>query len=127
MENILVEATDRTPQIQFDFAQNRFALRGESYPEDVAEFYGPKVRALAAHIGQLSGTRIEFHFELIYFNSSSAKVLIGLFDLLDEAAENNEVEIFWHYEADDANMQELGEEFGEDVARASFRMVAKGA
>ncbi|MBF0097382.1 MAG: DUF1987 domain-containing protein [Magnetococcales bacterium] len=125
MENIHVEATERTPQIEFDFGQNIFALRGESYPEDVAEFYGPKVRALAAHIGALSGARIEFHFELIYFNSSSAKVLIGLFDLLDEVAENNQVEIQWHFEADDANMQELGEEFGEDVHHATFRMMPR--
>ncbi|WP_130470231.1 DUF1987 domain-containing protein [Candidatus Magnetaquicoccus inordinatus] len=125
METIHVEATERTPEIHFDFARNHFAIRGESYPEDVAEFYGPKVRSLAAHVGQLQGASIEFHFELIYFNSSSAKVLIGLFDLLDEAAEKNQVEIQWHYEADDANMEELGEEFGEDVSHATFRMVAK--
>lgn len=123
MENIKIDATDRSPEIAFDFNANVFALRGESYPEDVSSFYGPVVAKLEEHLGGLEGAEVEFKFELIYFNSSSAKILMGLFDLLDETASNgNSVHITWAYEEDDDNMQELGEEFGEDLEHAVFQL-----
>ena len=46
-----------------------------------------------------------------------------LFELLDEAAsKGNTIEITWRYERDDDNMQELGEEFSEELAHASFNL-----
>ncbi|GAB6051516.1 DUF1987 domain-containing protein [Magnetospira thiophila] len=123
MENIKVGATDRSPEVDFDFASNIFSLRGESYPEDVTAFYGPMVAQLEEHLAKLNGATVQFNFELIYFNSSSAKILMGLFDLLDETAGNgNSVTITWTYESDDDNMQELGEEFGEDLENATFEL-----
>ena len=124
MENIFVGATERSPEINFDFGQNRFVLRGESYPEDVTAFFGDPIYKLEEHFASLSGAEIEFEFELVYFNSSSAKVLMGLFDTLDETARNgNQVLIHWRYDEDDDNMEELGEEFAEDLENAIFKMV----
>ena len=123
MENIKVEATDRSPQIDFDFENNTFLVKGESYPEDVAAFYGPILDALEKHLESLDGAKINFGFELIYFNSSTAKVLMGLFETLDEAAEDgNDVRITWTFETDDDTMEELGEEFAEDLEHAKFEM-----
>ena len=34
-----IEATPRTPAVSFDFGSNRLTIKGESYPEDVTEFY----------------------------------------------------------------------------------------
>ena len=46
-----------------------------------------------------------------------------LFELLDEAASRgNVIEITWRYERDDDNMQELGEEFSEELKHASFTL-----
>ncbi len=123
MNNIKIEATERSPAIDFDFSKNLFSLSGESYPEDISQLYGPVVEALRNHLDNQDGADITFNFELIYFNSSSAKTLMGLFDLLDTAAENNQVVINWLYEADDDNMEELGEEFGEDLENATFNMM----
>ena len=123
MDNIKIEAQERSPEIDFDFSANRFLIKGESYPEDVAAFYGPVIGELEEHLATLDGAEVSFTFELIYFNSSSAKVLMGLFETLDEAAENgNQVIIIWVYEADDDNMEEMGEEFAEDLENANFEM-----
>jgi hypothetical protein len=43
-----IEATSRTPAVSFDFAGHRLKIAGESYPEDVTEFYGPASLAAAA-------------------------------------------------------------------------------
>jgi len=125
MDNILIAATERSPELDFNFETNTFFLKGESYPEDVTEFYGAALKALEAHVEDLDGGTLNFTFELIYFNSSSAKILMSLFDMMEEVAEEgNTVNIVWVYEADDDNMEELGEEFGEDLEKANFKMKA---
>lgn len=125
MDNIHIEATERSPEVNFDFKTNTFSIKGESYPEDVTVFFGDALKALESHLEDQDGTTINFSFELIYFNSSSAKILMSLFDMLEEAAEEgNTVNIEWIYEADDDNMEELGEEFGEDLEKANFKMKA---
>ena len=122
-DNINIAATDRSPEIDFDFATNTFEIKGESYPEDVSAFYGPILDSLDKHLESLDGAKVRFGFELIYFNSSTAKVLMGLFETLDEATEDgNEVLITWTYEKDDDTMEELGEEFAEDLEHAKFEM-----
>ncbi len=125
MENINITATDRSPEVDFDFSSNTFALRGESYPEDVNEFFGPIIEKLENHLENLSDASVTFIFEFIYFNSSTAKILMSLFELLDETAENdNKVVVEWHFDEEDDNMEELGEEFGEDLETAEFVLKA---
>lgn len=125
MDNIRIEATERTPEVDFNFEKGEFCLKNESYPEDVTEFYGSVMGKLKSWLNAQDGTDIVFNFELIYFNSSSAKVLMDLFDMLDEAASCNKVTVNWIYDAEDDNMEELGEDFGEDLEDATFKMVIK--
>lgn len=126
MESIHIDATERSPEVSFDFDSNIFTIRGESYPEDVPAFYGPVIRRLVSHFEAIRDCDVIFEFELVYFNSTSAKILMGLFETLEEAAaKGNRVTIVWRYEADDDNMEELGQEFGEDLEHAIFKMAAK--
>ena len=118
-----IEATSRTPAVSFDFAQHRLKITGESYPEDVTEFYGPVFAALDAYLGRLGNGNCRFDFELIYLNSSSAKAIMMLMDKLDAAAKKGaSVNIHWYYDTEDDTMQELGEEFGEDLENAKFHL-----
>jgi len=124
MGNITIAATERTPEVDFNFDTHSFSLRGESYPEDINEFYGPIMVQLTDYLKVVRDTNIHFSVELIYFNSSSAKILMSLFDLLDEAAQaGNKVHISWIFEEDDDNMQELGEEFCEILEHASYKLI----
>jgi hypothetical protein len=123
MTNLRIAATDRTPEVEFDFEKNHLRLRGESYPEDVAAFYGPVFEALDEYLADLCGGACRFDFELIYFNSSSAKAIMSLLEKLDEAAgAGAAVTIGWYYDEEDDTMRELGEEFGEDIEHAKFRL-----
>ena len=81
---------------------------------------------LKNHLAQCSDSTITLDFELIYFNSSTAKVLMELFDLMEETAESgNKAVVNWIHEEDDDHMEELGEEFGEDLEKATFHLKAK--
>jgi hypothetical protein len=125
MENIKIDGSERSPEIDFNFNNNTYLVKGESYPEDITAFYGEIIGKLEGHFGGLNGSTIQFTFELIYFNSSTAKVLMELFDTLDETASNgNEVTVTWIHEKDDDNMEEMGEDFGEDLEHAKFKLKA---
>lgn len=125
MSTLHINPTERSPEVVFDFDANTFVLKGESYTEDVKEFYGPVIERLEKHLGDLEGATVSFTFEFIYFNSSTAKILMNLFELLDATAERgNTVAITWAFEKDDDNMEELGEEFGEDLEHATFTLAA---
>lgn len=123
MQNLTIPATARTPAIEFDFGKNYLKLSGESYPEDVTEFYNPVFSALDAYLSGLVPGSCRFDFELIYLNSSSAKAVMMLMDKLDAAAANGAtVDVYWFYDEEDDTMQELGEEFGEDLENAKFHL-----
>ncbi len=122
-DNLDVPASQRTPAVSFDFTKHHLRIVGESYPEDVTEFYGPVFTALDAYLGELGGGTCRFDFELIYLNSSSAKAVMMLMDKLDAAAAKGaSVDVYWYYDKEDDTMQELGEEFGEDLENAKFHL-----
>jgi len=124
MRNLSIPASARTPAIEFDFGKNHLKLSGESYPEDVTEFYKPLFSTLDAYLAELGpGRSCRFDFELVYINSSSAKAVMMLMDKLDAAASNGAtVDVYWFYDEEDDTMQELGAEFGEDLENAKFHL-----
>lgn len=123
MQNLVISGTARTPEVSFDFAAHHLRLVGESYPEDVTEFYNPVFAALDQYLQALGPGKCRVDFELIYLNSSSAKAIMMLMDKLEAAAAGGaSIDVFWFYDKEDDNMQELGEEFGEDLTNAAFHL-----
>ena len=116
-------ATDRSPEISFDFASHRLRITGESYPEDVNVFYGPVLEALERYLQELGAGACRVDFELLYFNSSSAKAIMTLLERLDDAAARGaSISIHWHYDEEDDTIEELGAEFSEDLEHAAFHL-----
>lgn len=123
MDNLTIDATDRSPAVSFDFAEGQLTLSGESYPEDANGFYKTIFEALDAYLDGLGSGTCQFNFELIYFNSSSAKAIMTIMDKLEDAALGGAtVDVHWRYDIEDDNMKELGEELGEDLEKASFHL-----
>ena len=123
MRTFRIAATERSPEIAFDFESHRLAVRGESYPEDVTTFYGPVFDALDGYLDGLGPGNCRFEFELIYFNSSSAKIIMIVLEKLEKAARNGaSIDVYWRYDGEDDTMEELGHEFGEDVKTVRFHM-----
>ena len=123
MENIKIEGTDHLPEIDFDFGLSRFLIGGYSVPENVKVFYDPVITPLETYLSSLEGGEVEFDIRFIYFHSSTAQILYNLFDALESCAANgNRVTVNWHYETDDEDMQEAGEDFGEELENARFQL-----
>lgn len=124
MDNIDILPTTRTPSLKLNFDTCEFLLEGESYPEDTTKFYSHPIDQVLTFLGAKQDKPVTFKFKLKYFNSSSAKVIMDLFTALEEsAASGNSVKIEWHFVADDDNMEELGEEFSEELSLANFELI----
>jgi len=123
MDNIDLEATERSPAVSFDFKNHVLKISGESYPEDVTEFYNPLFEALDSYLAKLGDGACRFEIELIYFNSSSAKAIMTLMDKLEDAAsKGTSIDVYWRFDEEDDTMAELGEEFGEELENAGFHL-----
>lgn len=123
MNPLIIPATGRTPAVDFDFAAGTLRLSGESYPDDVATFFGPVFASLRAFLAEPGDSPIRFDMELLYFNSSSAKALMNMLQMLEAAAsQGRPITVTWCYEENDESMQELGEDFAEDLRHVTFTL-----
>lgn len=124
MDSIKIDATERSPELVFDFKANEFSLRGESRPKNAAAFYQNSLRQLAAHLSGLTRAKVGFTFEITFCDSYSVKVIFDLFEMLDATArKGNAVGVNWIYDEDDDAMAELGQELGDDLEWATFNLV----
>lgn len=125
MDNLYIEKTKSTPEINFNSQTHTLTMNGESYPENTVLFYEPIMQWLEEFI--TSATQdIVFNVELTYFNSSSSKVLMDIFELLDENVNaNRKITVNWLYDEEDESMEEYGEEFAEDVENITFNIKTK--
>ncbi len=124
MDNWTTEATKHTPKVNFDAAKNMLWLKGECYPENVVDFVEPIFSWLDKFLEQLEEQTFTINVELTYFNSSSSKMLLDLFDRLEEAASDDKnIIVNWVYDVDNDSAEEYGEEFQEDLEALTFNLV----
>ncbi len=117
METYKINGTEDTPSIILDKTTNTFEISGRSLPEDVVTFYKPTIDWLEA-FGNAPNNNFSFDFKLEYFNTASSKIILDILMKLDEVAENKgaSITINWHYDKNDDDMQEAGEEYAELVS-----------
>lgn len=128
MDSWKLKATKHTPAINLDPDQNILEFKGECYPENVAELSAPLFSHLDEYLKNLEYNQIfTVNIELNYFNSSSSKMLMNLFDQLEDEVANKgkHIVVNWIYDADNDTAEEFGEEFQEDVDSLIFNLVPK--
>lgn len=122
MEAISIEGTPKTPTVKFDPATGVLELKGRSIPENSIEFYKPVIDVLDKYASNPKPVT-NVNVQLEYFNTSSSKCILDLFKKL-EAINNNgsSVTINWHYEEDDEDMLEAGEDY-QAIINVPFKMI----
>lgn len=124
MEDLYIAPERDKPEIDFKFSQHHLVLRGESFPENAVSFYAPVVAALMNYLGGTHDTDITVDFELRYFNSSSTKILLNVFRMLDQASSNhNRVHVNWRHDPDDDTVLEFGNDIASDFITLKYQAV----
>ncbi|ADM97320.1 DUF1987 domain-containing protein [Dickeya dadantii] len=126
-DNLYLAGTASTPTVDFRFDTHQLSLSGESYPENAAAFYGPLIERIQRYLqARLATTatpsaRIDVHVSLPYFNSSSTKMLFSLFNILDQAAQQQlPIALHWYYDQEDDIAEEFGQELHIDFSALEF-------
>ena len=118
-----LEKTGSTPKVLIDESKRYMKIEGESYHENVIEFFKDITNWLDNHFEAVCDGFV-FECEMIYFNSSTAKLLLNMLLHMDECAENgNNVTINWITTADNDIIIECGEDFREELNNVTFNMV----
>ena len=119
MTDLHLDATSRTPTISLDRTAGILVIAGESYPEDVSGFYAMLTTALTDYFAGGS-TGLTTRIKLTYFNSSSARALMELLGLLDDAAKHGStVAVEWFCDPDDDITREFAEDIAAEIRHAS--------
>lgn len=121
MSSFICEATARTPHIHLDSPHATLLMAGESYPEDVPSFYAALTNAITAFFDQNPYQEGDAPFavsiKLTYFNSSSARALMEMLDLLDGAAGTGRaITVEWYCDPDDDITREFAQDISSDVS-----------
>ena len=119
MDNLKIEGSAKTPTVEFN-AKGDLHLKGRSIPENSIEFYKPLIDWIGSY-SQNSNADTVLNVQLEYFNTSSSKCILDVFKKL-EAISGSNVSIKWHYEEDDEDMLEAGEDY-EAIIDLPFEMI----
>lgn len=122
MESIKLDPTEDTPQVILDRESKTFLIKGESLPEDAAEFYAPIYEWFEKYVEDPE-TETILEIQLDYVNSSSVKRVFSCLCLLEEIEPyHNKIEVQWKYKKGDNLMKEKGEEFA-DYLEVPFNLI----
>ena len=129
MNPLHIPATGNSPEVEFRFDAHELLLRGESFPENAAAFYGPVIAALREFLALPDDDKtLNIEVSLTYFNSSSTKMLFTFFDLLDKAASNGRrITLNWMHDSEDDTIREFGEELMADFHNLEIKLCAVDA
>jgi hypothetical protein len=126
MDNIRIEGTPKTPTVDFNAANGELLLQGRSIPENSIDFYQPLISWVEAYASNpAENTTVSIQLE--YFNTSSSKCLLDIFKKLEAIHRSGKaVTVKWHYEEDDEDMLEAGEDY-DAIIEIDFDMVKVAA
>lgn len=124
MQELIKKGTYSTPTVILDAENNKFEISGRSLPEDVVAFYNSILDWLDEY-AKSPNEKTEFNFKLVYYNTASSKMLYEILKKLEKIAiDGHDIVVKWHYDEDDEDMEEAGEEYAEVVEELPFEQVA---
>ena len=122
MEPLILKGTEDTPSITLDIINNQYEISGRSLPEDVVFFYQPVLDWINLY-SENPGKEMTWKIRLEYFNTASSKIILDILMALEEIKEKGtNVIIQWHYDKNDNDMMEAGEEY-KDLVGLAFELM----
>ena len=121
MKKLIIEQTSYSPKVILDPEEKIYEISGESRPPDVREFYDQIINWMDDFSLQLVKANdinepVAFTFNFGYFNSSSGKMILDICKVLARLqARGMNVSVNWHYEKEDVDMLEVGQEISRIV------------
>ena len=124
MENLVIKGDNIAPEVYFNPNTGELKIEGKSLHENPLGYFRPMLAWVQEYSFE-PAPRTIVKIYLQHFNTASTKCLISFLEKLQKIAETgNEVIVNWHYEADDDDMQEAGEDLSH-LYRIPFKFIAE--
>jgi len=130
MKFLRIESSKFTPGIILDPTHNILEFYGFSLPENAIEFYQPVIEWLRVLKNELLQENpdhrkdINAIFKLVYYNSSSLRQLVEIFQIFSEIHHMGvPIQIAWQYDSEDPQMADSGRELG-DITHVPVNIVS---
>lgn len=105
MENLYIQATKKTPEIDFRTDGN-LSIKRKSYIENTKDFYDSIINWLKQYIKEPAEKTV-INFELEYFNTSSQLWLFRIVETLQDLVKiNKDITFNWYFA--DEEIEEVG-------------------
>ncbi|MBI4947910.1 MAG: DUF1987 domain-containing protein [Bacteroidetes bacterium] len=122
MEPLILKGTEDTPSITLDITSKQFEISGRSLPEDVVTFYQPVLDWINLYSEKPEEEMI-WKIRLEYFNTASSKIILDILMALEEIKDKGtNVIVQWHFDKNDNDMMEAGEEY-KDLVGLTFELM----
>jgi hypothetical protein len=116
MLSINIAGTSTTPKIECDPDKGIILMQGDSYPENSFEFFNALLSWVDDYL-HLKTAPLALELRLVYLNTSSVKVMMDIFDMLEEAyLQGRKIDVNWFYDNRNERVMDLAEEFKEDCS-----------
>jgi SiaC family regulatory phosphoprotein len=124
MDDVYLDATRHTPQVDFRFSEHRLRLSGEAYPENAAAFFAPLIQACDSYLHEDGETPVVVDLSLRYLNSASTKLLFHFIAVFDKAASaGRKVVIAFEHDPEDEMLIEFAEDLALDFPSIEMKLV----
>jgi len=111
MEALRIQETHKTPEVLFDPKNEVFEIKGKSIPDDAELFFKDILNWIEDYVSNPNDNTV-IKIDLEYFNISSSKRILFLFYKLNELKEKGKnIKIVWHYNEEDEDMFEVGQDY----------------
>lgn len=119
MEIFKIKETPKTPLFVLDFQKGHIRLEGKSILENANELFNPVIQALKRFQLNWKGNSL-VEIKLDYFNTSSSKHILDILKILELIHRSgNTVNIYWYYNDEDEEMEEVGKDY-KAILKAPF-------
>ena len=114
---IIDKGNSDTPYINLDTINGKLTIMGKSYLNHPSLVYEPIISEIDKQ--NLNSPKITIKIGLEIMNSTSTQYIFRIISILQEMYE--ETVIYWYYEDDDTDLEEVGDEFEEMFSTMTFK------
>ena len=118
------EKTDLTPYVLIDEDSGYMRMEGESYHENVFDFFS-EINEWLWKFLETDYPSFTFDCELKYFNSSTVKLLLNMLLEMDRSDGRENITVNWITTKNNKIIIECGEDFQEDLSHITFNLITE--
>ena len=100
MDNLFIRERHNAPEIKFDAKTGDFKIAGRAHPENADTEFEKVIDWVEKYIKN-PAHQTTIVIDLEYFNSTSAKILMRILELLTFAKDKTDLKIKWYYYDED--------------------------